>query len=137
MLEAKSAERKTALPDQEDRLETGAVRFSLRALPTLPAPLTTDGGFPLPLALGTGLLVVPALAQFGIETGALHLPLEAAQRAVETLVVLNDDFQDDHAPDWMVPTVEQKKLNARRSHGNGPRQPSLQGRRPSRWSVCV
>lgn len=70
----------------------------LYALPTLPTPLATDRRFLLPLPLGTGLLVEATLAQLGIETRALHLSLEAAQRAVETLIVLNDDFQDDYRP---------------------------------------
>lgn len=65
---------------------------------TLTTTLSTNRRFPLPLALGTGLLVVPPLAELGIETGPLHFPLEPAQGAVEALIVLNDDFQEDHLP---------------------------------------
>jgi len=61
---------------------------------TLTTTFPTNRRFPLTLALGTGLLVVPPLAKLGVETGPLHLALEPAKRAVEALVVLNDDFQE-------------------------------------------
>ena len=59
----------------------------------LTTALAADRCFFLPLPLGAGLLVVTTLAQLGVQSGALHLPLEAAERAIETLVVLDDDFQ--------------------------------------------
>ena len=69
---------------------------TLGTLPALAPTLATDRGLTLPLALRAGLLVIATLAQLRIETRALHLPLEAAQGAVEALVVLYDDLQDDH-----------------------------------------
>jgi len=66
------------------------------ALATLSAALATDGGFFLPLPLCTRLLIEPALTQLRVQAGALNLPLEATERAVETFVVLYDDFQDGH-----------------------------------------
>ena len=73
-----------------------ALLYRPRTLATLAPAFATDGRFTLPLTLCTGLLVVPALPQLRVETRALYLPLEAAQSAVEALIVLNDDFQDDH-----------------------------------------
>jgi uncharacterized membrane protein len=58
----------------------------------------TNSRFTLPLSLGARLLVVTTLAQLGIETRTLHLSFETAQRTVEALVILDDYFQDDHAP---------------------------------------
>lgn len=65
---------------------------------TLTSTLSTNRSFPLTLPLGAGLFVVPPLAELRIETGPLHLALEPAQCAVEALVVLNDDFQENHLP---------------------------------------
>ena len=67
----------------------------LRAFPSLTTALAPDGGLPLALSLSTRLLVVPALPQLGVQTGALYLALEAPERTIETFIVLNDDFQDD------------------------------------------
>ena len=76
----------------------GRLRLPLAPIST-PAPaLATNRRFTLPLTLGARLLIVPTLAQFGVETRTLHLTLEAPQRAVEALVILDDYFQDDHAP---------------------------------------
>lgn len=66
--------------------------------PALTPPLATDGCFTLPLALCGWLLVEPALPQFGVEPGALNLPLEAAQCAIEAFVVLNGNFHRYHTP---------------------------------------
>jgi hypothetical protein len=74
-------------------MDYGSYAVGLAAIPTLAAALTPDGGFALPLPLSARLLVVATLAQLRVQTGALHLPLEAAERSVETLVVLDDDFQ--------------------------------------------
>lgn len=65
---------------------------------TLTPTLSTNRSFPLALPLGAGLFVVPPLAELRIETGTLHLALEPAQCAIEALVVLNDDFQENHLP---------------------------------------
>jgi hypothetical protein len=65
----------------------------LAAVAALTSTLAADSGFALPLPLGARLLVVATLTQLGVESGALHLPLEAAERSIETLVVLDDDFQ--------------------------------------------
>jgi len=67
-------------------------------VPTLASALTTNRGFTLPFTLGARLLIVPTLAQFGVKARTLHLTLEAPQCAVEALVILDDHFQDDHAP---------------------------------------
>lgn len=69
---------------------------TLGALATLTPTLATDRGLTLPLTLGARLFIVATLAQLRIEARALNLPLEAAKSAVEALVVLYDDFQDDH-----------------------------------------
>ena len=65
----------------------------LAADSTLAPTLSANRRLALPLLLGAGLLVEAALPELGIESGTLHLALEPAQGAVETLVVLNDDFQ--------------------------------------------
>jgi hypothetical protein len=59
----------------------------------LTAALPADGGLALPLALRAGLLVEPTLTELGIEARALNLTLETAERPIEALVVLDDDFQ--------------------------------------------
>ena len=86
----------------EDRLgwSIGANAYDavLAPVATLTPALATNRRFALPFALRARLFVVPALAQFGIETRALHLALEAPQCTVEALVILDDYFQDDHAP---------------------------------------
>ena len=76
-------------------LDVRSVR-TLGALPALTPTLATNRGLTLPLPLGARLLVVATLTKLRIEARALHFPLEAAQSAVEALVVLYDDFQDDH-----------------------------------------
>jgi len=68
---------------------------------TLAPALATNCRFTLPLTLGARLLVIPPLAQLGIKTRTLHLAFEAAQCAVEALVILDDYFQDYHAP-WAL-----------------------------------
>lgn len=75
------------------RAACGCAVPALAPSAALAAALATDRGLALPLALGAGLLVVAALAELGVEPGTLHLTLEPAQGAVETLVVLDDDFQ--------------------------------------------
>jgi hypothetical protein len=75
----------------------------------LTTALTPDGGLALPLSLGAGLLVVPALPQLGVQTGALHLALEAPERAIETFIVLNYDFQDDQTS--LKPTLQVSQKN--------------------------
>jgi hypothetical protein len=65
---------------------------------TLPTTLPPNGRFPLSLPLSTGLLVEAPLPQLRIETGTLHLPLEPAKSPIEAFVVLDDNFQTDHAP---------------------------------------
>ena len=64
----------------------------------LPAPLPPDRRLALPLSLGTGLLVEATLPKLGVETGPLDLSLETAKGPIEALVVLDDNFQTDHAP---------------------------------------
>ena len=76
-------------------LDVRAVR-TLWALPALTPTLATNRGLALAFPLGARLLVVATLTKLRIEARALHFPLEAAQSAVEALVVLYDDFQDDH-----------------------------------------
>jgi len=66
--------------------------------PTLTPALATNCRFTLSLPLGARLLIVPALAQLGIQARTLHFALEAAQCAVEALVILDDYFQDYHSP---------------------------------------
>ncbi len=61
---------------------------------TLPASLTPDGRFPLPLTLGARLLVEPALTQLRVQSRALDLALESTQGAVEAFVLLDDYFQN-------------------------------------------
>jgi hypothetical protein len=111
--------------------ERQALRGYAGALATLSAALATDGGFFLPLPLCTRLLIVPALTQLRVQARALNLPLEATERAVETFVVLYDDFQDGHIL-WQYQTVERKKLNGPEGLDN-----LTYGNRPSRWSVCA
>jgi hypothetical protein len=64
----------------------------------LPSPLTPDGGLTLPLPLGAGLFIETAFPEFRVEAGPLHFPLEPAEGPIEALIVLDDDFQTDHAP---------------------------------------
>jgi hypothetical protein len=76
-----------------------ACRAALAATAPLSAPLPANGRLALPLPLRAGLLVVATLAELGVQAGTLHLPLEAAECPVETLVVLNDDFQAADLPE--------------------------------------
>jgi len=85
-------------PSWERCSAAGSPDATLASGATLSAPLSADRRLALPLSLGAGLLVVPALAELGIQTRPLHLSLEPAQCAVETLVVLNDDFQAADPP---------------------------------------
>lgn len=62
----------------------------------LPTTLATDRGLTLPLPLCAGLLIETALAELGIQAGTLNLTLEATQRPLETLVVLNLNVQTYH-----------------------------------------
>jgi hypothetical protein len=106
------------------RSEEERHRERLAPAASLAASLPADGGFPLPLPLGAGLLVVPPLAELGIQAGALHLPLEAAERPVETLVVLNDDFQATDLP-WFEGELNKLNIgviagNAERGHAPPP-----------------
>lgn len=64
----------------------------------LPPPLPADGRLPLSLALGAGLFVKASLPKLGVKAGTLNFPLEASEGPIEALVVLDDDFQTDHAP---------------------------------------
>ena len=66
--------------------------------PPLPSPFPPDSGFTLPLPLGAGLLIEPAFPKLGIEPGSLHFSLEPAECPVEAFVVLDENFQTDHAP---------------------------------------
>ncbi len=70
-------------------------RLSLATRSALPPALSTNGGFPLPLALGAGLLVEAALTQLGVESRPLDFSLEPAKGPFEALVLLNDDFQTE------------------------------------------
>jgi len=72
--------------------------WTLGPLPPLSPPLPPDRSFPLPLPLGAGLLVEPALPELRVEPGPLDLPLEPAKCPVEAFVVLDENFQTDHAP---------------------------------------
>ena len=93
-------------------------------LPPLPPPLPSNGGFPLSLPLSARLLVEAALAELGIKAGPLNLPLETAEGPVEAFVVLDENFQTDHAP-FMGFDYKHIKLENRPNQGN----------RPSRCSV--
>jgi len=68
------------------------------SLAPLPSPLTADGGFSLPFPLCTGLFVETTFPELRVEPGPLYLPLEPAQCTVEAFVVLDENFQTDHAP---------------------------------------
>jgi hypothetical protein len=72
--------------------------LALRPRAPLAPTLPPDGGLSLPLPLGAGLLIETALTELGIQTRPLNLPLEPAKSPVEALVVLDDNFQTDHAP---------------------------------------
>ncbi len=70
----------------------------LGLLTPLPPSLPPNSRFLLPLPLGAGLLVEPPFPKLGIEPGSLDLSLEPAKCPVETFVILDEDFQTDHAP---------------------------------------
>ena len=93
-------------------------------LAALPAAFATDGRFLLPLPLSAGLLVEAALPELGVEAGPLDFPLEPAESPVEAFIVLDDDFQADHAP---LKVVQSKNCKLK--------QEALQGNRPSRCNV--
>lgn len=71
-------------------------------VPTKPTALAANGRFPLPLPLGTRLLIEATLPELGIEPGALDLPLELAERPLEILALLHDYFQGNHRPSGWV-----------------------------------
>jgi len=62
--------------------------------PTFPP----DCGLALALPLGAGLFIEPTLPELGVQAGPLDFPLEPAEGPIEALVILDDDFQTDHAP---------------------------------------
>ena len=65
---------------------------------SLPPSLPPDGRLSLPLPLSAGLLIEATLTEFRVEAGPLDFSFEPAKSPVEALVVLDDDFQTDHAP---------------------------------------
>lgn len=71
-----------------------------RHVPALTTTFATNGGFALALALGARLLVEATLPKLRIQTRPLHFTLEAAQRAIETLVISDGYFQDYHSPSF-------------------------------------
>ena len=73
-------------------------RLDLGPLASLAPTFPSDSGFPLPLSLGAGLLIEPALPKLGVEPGSLNFSLEPAECPVEAFVVLDENFQTDHAP---------------------------------------
>ena len=107
------------------RREVRLDQSGLRA-PPLPPPLPSDRSFPLPLPLGAGLLIEPPLPKLGIEPGPLNFPLEPAEGPVEAFVVLDENFQTDHAP-----------FNGFRNKLVKVEKGRIQGNRPSRWRVWV
>lgn len=104
-------------------------------LAPLTPPLAPDRGLALPLPLRARLLVIAALPEFGIQARPLHLPLEAAQRAIEALVVLYDDFQDDHILRNEL-MVELPKLNPWLGVGNGRDGRDVGATGPPRFRVA-
>jgi len=78
--------------------------WMLRPLAPLAPPFSPNRSFPLTLPLGAGLLVEAPLPELGVEAGPLNLPLETAQRPIEAFVVLDENFQTDHAPFSVIKT---------------------------------
>jgi len=76
----------------------GEARLELGPRTPLTPTFPPNRGFPLPLPLGTGLLIEPTLPKLGIEAGSLNFSLEPAECPVEAFVVLDENFQTDHAP---------------------------------------
>jgi hypothetical protein len=69
--------------------------------------------------LGAGLLVEAAFPELGIEPGPLHFPLEPTECPVEAFVVLDENFQTDHAPFSMIQN-KLLKIEKERDQGNRP-----------------
>ena len=83
------------IPEQKKRPFLGGrppserrIKPALLPAAPLPPPLPPNRRLTLTLTLRTGLLVKAPLPEFGIESGALHLSLEAAKRPLEAFVVL-------------------------------------------------
>jgi hypothetical protein len=66
---------------------------TLTAGDTRTSAVLTDGGIHLPLPLFARLLEVTVLAKIGQDSGLLTLLLEALERPLEALVIVNDDFR--------------------------------------------
>jgi hypothetical protein len=95
------------------------VCLDLGPLTPLAPPFPPDGCFPLPLPLGTGLLIETPLPELRIEPGPLDLPLEPAQGPVEAFVVLDKNFQTNHTP-FGVFQNEHFKVEKEGIQGNRP-----------------
>jgi hypothetical protein len=64
----------------------------------LPPPFAPNSRLTLPLSLSAGLLIETPLPEFGVEAGPLNFSFEPTESPIEALVVLDDDFQANHAP---------------------------------------
>ncbi len=84
----------------QSQARPGSLLGPSRHISTLTTTLATNGGFALPLTLGARLLIEATLPKLRIQTRPLDLPLEAAQRAIKTLVISDDYFQDYHSPSF-------------------------------------
>jgi len=98
-------ERKKALPVGESlpsfsaelQKSRGDVRAS-GSQASLPPSFTPNGRLALPLPLSAGLFIKTTLPELGIEAGSLNFSFEPTECPIEALVVLDDDFQTNHAP---------------------------------------
>ncbi len=81
-----------------------------RHVPALTTTLATNGCFTLPLTLGAGLLIEATFPKLRIQTRALDLPLEPAQRAIEALVISDDYFQDYYTPSFGTQLLARKDI---------------------------
>jgi hypothetical protein len=62
------------------------------------ATILPDGGIYLPLPALARLFVMTVFAKIGQDTGLLTLLLETLQRALEVLIVVDDDFRQTGSP---------------------------------------
>jgi hypothetical protein len=64
----------------------------------LPASLSSDCCFALPFPLCAGFLVEPTLSELRVQSRTLNFTLELAEGPFEVFSLLDDHFQQYHAP---------------------------------------
>ena len=92
--------------------EASASRFSVSPLS---ASLPSDRCLALAFPLCAGFLVEPALSQLRVQSGSLNFALELPEGPLEVLPLLDDHFQQYHAP-----RLNQSHVSSPKIYTDGP-----------------